>query len=407
MHYLPYSYLAFYGIIRSYENKTCEIPLLSGQNLSIWQEKTPMFSLQTNMVNPSQKTRTSKRAYSSECFESNLFGEIHAQPTSSKAARGRAGEFSPQVPSGSATFYRKAKPSKISCRTSDFVGRRPLVPLPQQSLDTLSNRVKILFRKNSCIFRSHPPSGKRRRFQVETNFCGHPCRAASANPWNGRRQSQRHDNYRAARKMDSSTLSFSFNSQTPNPTRAEKTCSQRRSSSRRDLPIDSSSSRNQGRNTSEKFIRTLNSAISFFLWNQTYPSIGSRVHSNNRLLPCLSHTSGVKYANHNKYSRSHVLYYSRFSTPKSMLCQSQLFIVMVYSLNPSKKGINLQWQTSSTELIDASPICDHLTLLRVGALKHKITREPGKIALDLFIETLRRYAIQFGQIPIDHHFLAS
>lgn len=358
MHYLPYSYLAFYGIIRSYENKTCEIPLLSGQNLSIWQEKTPMFSLQTNMVNPPQKTRTSKRTYSSECFESNLFGEIHAQPTSSKAARCRAGKFSPQVLPDSAAFCRKAKSSEISCRTFDFVGRRPLVPLPQQSLDTLSDRIKILFGQNSCIFRSHPPSGKRRRLQMETNFCGHPCRASSANPRNGRRQSQWHDNYCAARRMDPSTLPFSFNSKTSDPTRTEKTCPQRRPGSRRDLPVDSSSSRNQRRNTSEKFVRTLNSIVSFFLWDQTYSSISPGVHSNNRLLPCLSHTSGVKYANYNKHSRIYVLYYSRFGASKSMLCQSQVFIVMDYSLNPPKKEVNVQWQASSTELIDPSPICD-------------------------------------------------
>ena len=50
-------------------------------------------------------------------------------------------------------------------------------------------------------------------------------------------------------------------------------------------------------------------------------------------------------------------------------------------------------------------ICDHLFFLLGVQPEHEVVREAVRVALDLLVETLRRHAVQLGEIGIQHHLL--
>ena len=47
-------------------------------------------------------------------------------------------------------------------------------------------------------------------------------------------------------------------------------------------------------------------------------------------------------------------------------------------------------------------ICDHLSFFRGRQLEHEILREPCAVALHLFVQPLRRHAVEFCQIRVKH-----
>ncbi len=164
MDHFPSRYSICCGIIRSYENKTCEIPLLSGSNLSFRSSKEAMFFLQKNLVNSAPKTWTSKRSYPFKYFKPGFFRKVYLESTGSTATWSRFVGIPPQISADATAFYRWAQSSKNTFWATDFVSRWSLVPLLQKTVDFISRCIKILLWKNSHLFGSAPSSRQRRSF---------------------------------------------------------------------------------------------------------------------------------------------------------------------------------------------------------------------------------------------------
>ena len=141
----PSRRLVYCGIIRIHEDKTCEIPLLSCSILSLWSSASPMLFLQEDLVNSSQKTRTSKCSYLFKHFESSVLREVHTISTDSTATQLASIKSASPIPSGVESFCYRSKSSRITFWAINFISRRSLVPFSWQALDSIFNGIKVFF----------------------------------------------------------------------------------------------------------------------------------------------------------------------------------------------------------------------------------------------------------------------
>ena len=139
------------GIIRMHDYKTCEISLLLCSSLSVWSQKTSMFSLQKNLVHPSKEARTAKDSDTIQCFGSDFPGKIHSRSFSQTPARCGSCELPLSIPPNIASFCRTSKLSETTFGTVDLVGRWTLVPLSKETLDLVFNGSQAMQSKSSLL----------------------------------------------------------------------------------------------------------------------------------------------------------------------------------------------------------------------------------------------------------------
>lgn len=287
------------GIIRIHEDKTCEIPLLSGHNLSVWPPKTSMFLLQKNLVYPSKEARTSKDSHSIRCFKSGFSGEIYSSAFSQTAFWHRPCKFSPPLSSNAELFHNASKSSEIASRTTDSISRWTLFSFSEKTLGALFGRTQVLLWENSYIFRSHTASRQRKRLKMATGLRKHSTKSQSPNTSSGRRQSQWHEKDRQTLRLGPSTLPFSFNPKISSSTPPAKTCPKRWPATGRNLSIDAPDSRSPQRAFAYGINRSAYSIGSESLYDVSNSSSYTRVPSVCRLLQGLSALPGTQSAFYN------------------------------------------------------------------------------------------------------------
>ena len=341
MKYLPSISLINYEIIRIYENKTCEISLLFCPSSPIWAPQTSMFCLQKDMVDPKEKTGSPQCQIYSQRVKTSLSREIHPSSASQTAAWYATFKLSTSISSNITSICCPSLCSPNTFWKTNFVSRRPLVHLSKQTLGSLFNCFKIPIRQKGCISGSNFTFRPRRSYAVAKSFCCNPRRTPVTNTRLSRRQPSRNETYRKTRKLDTSTLPFSFTFKASRIKKTHQTFTQRRKYPRRNLPVDSPSNRNSGRITSQHFARTFNPDKQVFLWNSMNPSNGQRIHSICQILPSVSDVSRFKFTKHNQYCGINVLYSSRPFSKKSLCVKPKSVITMGHNTYPFTKGANL------------------------------------------------------------------
>ena len=354
----PSRNMIYYGIIRMHENKTCEISLLLCSNLSVWSQKTSMLGLQTNLVYPSKETRTSKAPHAVERLKPGLPRKIRCQSFGQASLRHSITDLSLPISTSLEPFYCTSKFSKITLRSAYPVSRRALVPLSKEALDSASDGDQVVSRKNSVFSRSCTSLRQRRQNGLATGLCDRPAGAQSPYSRSRRRQFEWHEEDRQTRRMGSPALSLSLDSEIPNSVPPPNAQTQRRSCARRNLSADSSSSRNYQRISFKRFTGTTNTSYPNFLWHSPHSGCSPRLPSISKVLPHVSNASGVEPAKHNQHGRVHGLHYSGFTATQSFSFKPSIAIEMGNDIRSITKGIKLQRQESSTDLINPTPICD-------------------------------------------------
>jgi len=346
------------GIIRMHGHKTCEIPLLSCSDSSVWSSSATMFCLQENMVDPSKETRASDRSNLSQRLKPDLLGRIYSSSSGQTASWRRFVKLSPQISSGVKSVCRSSKSSKAPFRSTGLISRRALVSLPKHALGLVSDCTQALLRQDSRLSGSYAPSRTGRSHKMETSFRSYSSGAAISNSSPHRRQPSRHETYRQAKRVDSSTVSLPFNAQTPDPTRPQKNSPQRRICPGRNLPDGSPSSRHSQRIYPRDLACTIELLDSNLLRHSTHSSCRTRIYPSRKILSSLSDSSGIKPSGHNQHRRIHGLYHPRFTATQPLSIQPSITCAVDHSVDSITSEVNLQWQTSSTDLINSTPKCD-------------------------------------------------
>lgn len=317
-----------------------------------------MHLLQKNLVHSSEEARTSDDSDLSESLGSNFFEGLYPSASCPSPTGSRLVKFPPSVSTSAATFCRSSLSSKDTFRSTDLVSRRAWIPLPKKALGFVLNSTQVLHREKSYLPRPHPSFRQRRSIPMGTSFHGDSTWPKSSDSCPDRRQSEWYEAYCQTRTMGPSALPFSFNFEISNPISPPKTRSQGRNCTRRNLPVDSPGSRNSRRISSQRFTRPIDAINSNLLRHSTHPSCSARVSSVGKILSSLSRPSRIKSANDNQYCRIHVLYYSRLTQTQSLCFQSSITPKVDNRFNSIASETKLQWQTSSTDLINPTPICD-------------------------------------------------
>lgn len=356
--HFPSRNLNDYGIIRMHEYKTCEISLLSGPNSSVRSSKKTMHSLQKDLVHSSKETRASDYSDLSQSLGSNFFARLHASTASPSSTACGLVKFSPPVSPSAQPFCRSTLSSKNTVRVFNFISRRTLLFIPQKALGFVLNSTQILPRKNSHLSRPCPSSRQGRGSSLETSFLNNTSEGPTPHksPCSG--QSQWYEAYRETRKLAPPTLPFSSHSEIPNSISPWQTRPQRWKSERRNLSVDSSNPRNLRRIDFQLFTRSIKPNSSNVLWHSTHSSYGARFSSICPIFPNVSSTSKIKLTYNNQYHRINVLHYSRFTSTQPLCFQSSVTSQMDNGINSTAAKFDLQWQASSTDLINSTPICD-------------------------------------------------
>ena len=344
-----------------HEHKTCEIPMLSSSNSSIWSSKKTMQFLQKNVVDSPKETRTPNHSDLSQNFEPSFFGRLSASPPGRAVSWCKSVEFSPSISSSSQSISRSPEFPRDFSRSSDLVGRWALVSLSKQALGFVSDRSQSLQRQNRDLPRPVAFPRQRRVLPMERSFLRHTSGTAYSNSCSRSRQSSRHEAHCQARRMGPSALSFSSAHQAPNSTRSQKDNPQGRARPRRYLSNDSSSSPYLRRIHTRNIACTIDSLDRDLLRHATYSGRRSRIYSIREVLPCLSHSSRIKSTGDDQHRRIHVLYHSRSIPTQSLRFQSSIAPAMGDSIDPITTKTSLQWKESSTDLINSSPNCDRIS----------------------------------------------
>ena len=346
------------GIIRMHEYKTCEIPLLSGSNSSVRSSKKTMHSLQKNLVNSSKETRASDDSGLSQSLESDFFERLHTSTSGSSSSACGLVKLSSPVSTSTQPLCRSPLSSKDPFWITDFTRRRSLLSVPQKALGLILNSPQILPRKNSRLSRSCPFPRQGRSRSLETSFLNHSSKGqiSHKSPCSG--QPERYETNRQTRKLVPSTLPFSSHPEISNSISPWQACSQRWKSQRRNLSVDSSNPRNLRRICFQSFTRSVNPNRSNVLWHSTHTGDGAGIPLLNPIFPNVSNASGIEFTYNNQYCRIHVLHYSRFTSTQPLCFQSSSTSQMDNLINSIAAETNLQWQTSSTDLINPTPNCD-------------------------------------------------
>jgi len=341
MTYLPSISLKSYEIIRIYENKKCEIPLLFCPSSPIRAPQTSMLCMQKDMVNPKEKTRTTQCQMYSKCVKASLSRKVFPSSACQASAWNETFKFSPSISSNIKSICCSSLCPTNSFWKTNFVSRWPLVHLSKQTLGSLFNRFKISIRQKGYFSRSNFTCRSRRSSALAQSFCCNPCGTTVTNRCLSRRQPSRNEAYCKTRKLDTSTVPFSFTSETSRNKKTYQIFTQRRKYSRRNLSIDSPGNRNSGRITFKRCTRTLNPDKQVFLWNPANPSNGQRMHSICQILPRISNLSWFEFTKHNQYYGVNVLYYSRSPAKKPLCLKPKGIITMGNGTYPFTKGASL------------------------------------------------------------------
>lgn len=314
-----------------------------------------MRLLQKDLVHPPKETWTSNDSSLSQSLEPNLLERLYAPALGSPAARCGFIKFSPSISTSAPSFCRSPKSSKNTFWPTDLVSRRTLVSLSTKTVGPVSDCAQVLLWQDGCLSRSPTLSRQGGSPQMETGLCLYSSKSTISNPSPCRRQSPRHEADCQARRMDSSALSLSFDFETSDPTRPRKARSQRRKRTRSYLSIDAPSSRGSRRTGSRCLACTIDSVTPNLMRYKTYSSHVKRISTIHKILPSVSNASRIKLTNHNQFRRIHVLHHSRLTQTQSLGFQPSITSQVDNRFNPIPSEINLQWQTSSTDLINSTP----------------------------------------------------
>ena len=347
------------GIIRMHEPKTCEITLLQSPDSPVWSSSKTMFLLQENLVDPSEEAWASKNPYSIRRFKPGLSGKIYSGSFGQAPIRCRAGKLPPSIPSDTTPFCRTSKPSEASFRSVNPISRRALLLLSKKTLGLVSYGTQALCRKNSRFFRSHTPSTKGKRCKmVASPRGGHSSQSQSSDLRSCRRQFEWYEETCQTRRMGPPALSFSFDSKIPNPASSAKTSLKGWNHARGHISIDVSNSRGPERTFAQRFNHPTDPISPKSLHHISNPSYAEGLPQIYRLLPSVPDSPGTQSAVHNQHHRIDELHHPGFTTKKPFGLKPSITLTMGNSADSTAKEIKLQRQTSSTDLINATPNCD-------------------------------------------------
>jgi hypothetical protein len=216
-----------------------------------------------------------------------------------------------------------------------------------------------LYGQESCLPRSNSHSKTRERRPVATSVGrGYPTKSQASNSGVCRRQFEWHEETRQVRRVGSSTMPFSFDPKIPNPISQTTTFFEGWSLAGRYLPVNTSSSRDAQRALARHFHRSTDPISQESLHCISYSSYGARIPIVHKLLPNISNTSGTQSTIHNQHHRINEFHYPGLIAAKPFCFKPPSTSTMGDSTDSITKEIKLQWQTSSTELINPTPHCD-------------------------------------------------
>lgn len=346
------------GIIRMHEQKTCEIVLLSCFNLSVWSAKTSMLDMQTHLVNSPKETWPTKDSYAVRCFKSSLLAKIYPWPFGQASAWGEPGKLPPQISSTLTIFCYVSKSSKASFRLAGLIGRWSFFLLSKKTLGFISHGSQVLYRESSCLLRPCSSTAKRKCRKMAAGLGDYSLKNQSPNTRFGRRQFERYETNRPTRRMGPSALSFSFDSKIPSSTSPTKTDLERRSCARGDLSVDTSNPRNCQWPPTQHVNYSTDSTSSKSAYSISNSSCDARVPLIHKLLQNVSNLPGTQSTLHDQHYRIDELHYPGFIAQKPLGFQSSIALAMGNSTDSITKAIKLQWQISSTDLINPTPNSD-------------------------------------------------
>lgn len=355
MSHFPSRNQTYCGIIRMHDYKTCEISLLLRSNSSVWSQKTSMFGLQKNLVNPSKETRTTKDSDTSQRFKSDFPGKIYSRSFGQTPTRCGSCELPSPIPSRIASFCRTSKSPETAFGPINLVSRRTLVPLSKETLDLVFNGSQAMQGKNSLLSRSCSSFRQRKQNWMGSGIQGYSFSSQIPYSGFGRRQFKRHEENRQTRGLGASALSFSSDSKIPSSTPPAKTRLERRRYAGRNLsahPSDLGNSQWIPTQGVDYKIRPISQKSSHNISN---PSHGSGIPKVHKLLPCLPDSSGTESAIHNQHYRVDEQHYPGSATAKPFGFKPSSALAMGNSTDSATKEIKLQRQALSTDLIDPTP----------------------------------------------------
>ena len=342
-----------------HDYKTCEISLLLRSNSSVWSQKTSMFGLQKNLVNPSKETRATKDSFAIRRIKTSLLRKIYPWSLSQAPTWNQPCQLPVSIPSSLAPFCYTFKATTAASRPVGSSGRWSLLLLPKKNLGALFDRTQVFLRQKGYFFGPDTPSKQRKRRTLETSLCdGYSPENQTSNPSSRRRQFKRYEENHKTRRMASSTLPFSFNPEIPSPTPPTETCFEGWCNARRSLPIGVPNSRDPKRASVGYLNRPTRTISQKSLYHISNPGYDSGLSLLYKLLPNLFKLPRVKLAIHNQRRRVDGQYYSRSFKAKPFSLQSSSTLAMGHNTDSITKGIKLQWQESSTDLINPTPNCD-------------------------------------------------
>src|SRR5438132_11739571 len=119
----PSEPLNFCGIIRVYEHSTCEIPLLSGQNLALWRPAPAVRSLQKNLDDSPPQARSPSYPDARPNPQPDLSRTVHASAPVQPPVSGSPAEFPLSISTSASALCDPRQSPSTSPRASH--------PLPQ------------------------------------------------------------------------------------------------------------------------------------------------------------------------------------------------------------------------------------------------------------------------------------
>jgi hypothetical protein len=311
MSIFPSEHRFYLETIRMYEYPTCEIPLLSHQNQTFRPSAATMLSLQENLEYPTPTAWAASRSDTTPNPQPSLPRGVHSSASGSSATPYALAQLSSSLPPSAPPLCGSPQRSKAATWSSHFVGRWDAISLSSKALGSVSDSGEILHRQDRCFSRSDTFPRQRRGLSMGASVCSHPTYGTNTNPSTCRRQLERHEENLQAERMDSSTLSLPFNSETPSAMETTTSSTQRRPCPRRTVSADSSYSRCTRRVDFATITGTFNTINSDELWHSKDSEYGALLSSIDEPLPNISSISRSQPAHYYERRRVHGLCYSQ------------------------------------------------------------------------------------------------
>ncbi len=209
-----------FGIIRMYEHKTCEVPLLPCRYSSIWAPASSMLQLQTDLDNSTEEARSASNSNAAQYFQPSISGKIHPSTFDSTTSWHAFAEPSVPIPPSVAQSCDSAQLAKPSSGTFDSSGRWTAIPLSQKAMGTVFDRGEILFRKNCRLFRSHASPRQGRCLPMGASFGRSARKRSGTDSGVSRRQFERHEENCQKARLGPSALPFPSDTEIAGPMEA-------------------------------------------------------------------------------------------------------------------------------------------------------------------------------------------